>query len=140
MPKRTCKSARPMNLTSFIMHRKNPGEAVARARFCSYRRWAKIRKVPFKLTFEQFKTIVAKPCCYCGRPPEPVSMPKRHGSFICNGIDRVKNQLGYTMRNSAPCCRWCNQAKSNFTLEEFLEHIKRIWAHSASKSEISSLG
>jgi hypothetical protein len=44
-------------------------------------------------------------------------------AFLHNGIDRLDNALGYTTANSVPCCKPCNQAKNDRSVDEF-----RDWA------------
>lgn len=68
----------------------------------------------FLLTKEQFKSIILLPCKYCGEKIER------------RGIDRMDNNKGYTMENSAPCCKMCNYMKKNYLVENFLQHIKKI--------------
>lgn len=46
-----------------------------------------------------------------------------------NGIDRVDNTQGYTLANAVPCCKRCNQLKSDMQLKEFLSQIERILSH-----------
>lgn len=87
----------------------------------SYKTKAKARNYEFLLDMEQFNTIINMNCHYCNAMPK-ISMGYRH-----NGIDRVDNTKGYTSVNVVPCCKWCNQAKSTMTLEEFKTWIKAIY-------------
>lgn len=75
---------------------------------------AKKKGNEFLLTKEQFEKLISKPCKYCGEIIER------------RGIDRIDNNLGYTLENSAPCCKMCNYMKRDYKLEEFLNHIKKI--------------
>jgi hypothetical protein len=43
-----------------------------------------------------------------------------------NGIDRADNALGYTVENSVSCCKICNIAKRDLTIEEFIFWGKRL--------------
>ena len=43
-----------------------------------------------------------------------------------NGIDRLNSIIGYTIENCVPCCEKCNLMKSNYSENEFLDHIERI--------------
>ncbi len=72
------------------------------------------------LTRAQAAELFAKPCHYCGYSG------KRKVRFdgilrvtYCNGIDRVDSSIGYTPHNTVPCCRTCNIAKSDLTVEQF---------------------
>lgn len=54
--------------------------------------------------------------------------PENKIDFIYNGLDRVDNTKSHTKENCVPCCKYCNYAKRNLTIEEFftlLENIKR---------------
>ena len=65
------------------------------------------------LTLEEFASLMSKSCVYCGE-----------GGNL--GIDRIENSKGYTKENSAPCCKMCNYMKKNYTLQDFLAHVKKI--------------
>lgn len=94
-----------------------PGkEAWLNAVWQNYTRGAKDRGLPFELTLEQVEDLVGRPCVYCGEPPR-------------NGIDRIDSSLGYTVANSAPCCKVCNFMKSTLQVEQFLAHVRKISRH-----------
>ena len=46
-----------------------------------------------------------------------------------NGIDRVDSSKGYTLDNCVPCCSICNTMKLNYTLQEFSDHITKVYNH-----------
>ena len=49
--------------------------------------------------------------------------------FNYNGIDRVDNKIGYTLKNCVTCCKYCNNAKKDNDVDEFkewLEYVKTI--------------
>lgn len=69
------------------------------------------------ITLDEFKQIVVQTCVYCG------------DKNTSKGIDRVDNDLGYTVENSKSCCKRCNYMKNNRTVTEFLFHIQKIWNH-----------
>jgi hypothetical protein len=76
----------------------------------NYRCGAKDRNLEFKLTKEQFHSIVQENCFYCDK--EPSSKLKKHDQiFYYNGIDRVDNDKGYLITNCVPCCKSCNSKK-----------------------------
>jgi hypothetical protein len=62
----------------------------------------------FLITKEQFMDLWQKPCYYC------------NGSIPTIGIDRVNNDVGYTVDNIVPCCTRCNLAKRNLSKPEFI--------------------
>jgi hypothetical protein len=80
-----------------------------------YRANASRRGIPWNLTMGQFKRLVMKPCTYCGDTKVPM------------GIDRRVSGVGYVYKNCSPCCRWCNQAKSNRTVKQFKEWVRRVY-------------
>src|SRR5258708_34984678 len=85
--------------------------------FKLYVRNASRRKHHFFLTSEEFKTLVAQPCFYCGEHEEP------------RGVDRWKNEVGYVFNNCRPCCGVCNKAKLKLDGPIFVEHFQRMADH-----------
>ena len=69
------------------------------------------------ISIKEFENIVNKPCIYCGESE------KRRG------VDRIDNTIGYTIENSAPCCKICNRMKLIMSVSEFFDHIKKIYLH-----------
>lgn len=111
-----------------------PGdEASFNQLFCAYQINAKTRGYDFSLTRGQFRTISVKNCTYCGLYPLPRYAKNRAVidvvPFVCNGIDRIDNHVGYTFENSVPCCELCNYMKRGLSAAEFLNHVKRIVSH-----------
>jgi hypothetical protein len=101
-----------------------------------YRRYkytAKRKSIPFLLSSDQFKQFIFQDCSYCGAKPK-LSIMKIGGNagrktvkqLTYNGIDRVDNNIGYTVSNCITCCSFCNGAKSDFSLEEFRIWIKQL--------------
>lgn len=84
---------------------------------------AKEFKRPMTLTLAQFSKLRGLPCYYCGQ-----KLPE-----VGYGIDRLNNDLGYTIKNSIPCCSFCNKAKSQHSSDKFLSHIEAIYNHSIKK-------
>ncbi len=104
------------------------GAAAQRDLFRQYKKSAKVRKLDFYLTLEQFLKLTSKRCFYCNI--EPLQTHKNshwNGSYLYNGLDRRNNQLGYTIKNAVPCCKRCNIAKMDTTEKEFLAHVKQIY-------------
>lgn len=73
----------------------------------------------FKLTFEQFETLVKQPCNYCGCIQEK--------GF--NGVDRVDSGKGYLLNNVVSCCYICNRMKGAVDNISFLQKIEHILSH-----------
>ena len=67
----------------------------------------------FTLTRNQFNQLRARHCYYCGL----------HNA---NGIDRVYPAIGYTPRNSVPCCKTCNYAKNDLHPATYISHMANI--------------
>ena len=110
--------------------RLNNGEALSRRVFHYYKRNAKRRDKEFKLTLAECLNLFSQNCYYCGIEPNTIITHKElFGEFKYNGIDRVHNDLGYTLANCVPCRKQCNIAKNIMSENEFLMFIKRIYNH-----------
>lgn len=104
----------------------------AKRQYQSSRRWTVIVSVCklknkrqaarnlLNLTKEQFLAWADlesnKTCAYCGT----TDLGKGHG------VDRLDSSKPYELDNIVACCKLCNQAKNKLTLEEFINHIKKI--------------
>lgn len=94
-----------------------------------YQRHALNRGFDFLLSRDQVNQIVRQNCKYCGTPPSNFKTIKTSiAPFPYNGIDRVDSKKDYTIDNVVPCCSICNNAKSNLSLESFIDWIKRLRA------------
>lgn len=82
----------------------------------------------FSLTREQFQKLITGNCVYCGSRPSSIvrARGKYQKDFYYNGIDRIDNDVGYTLENSASCCSTCNLMKRGWSVDAFLEHIRKI--------------
>jgi hypothetical protein len=95
---------------------------------------SKKQMLDFSLPFKRFELLSHNPCEYCTRPPSSTFRahikwgPKRgctgncSEAFYYHGLDRVKNENGYFVENSVPCCGSCNRAKKDLTIQEFVTH------------------
>ena len=98
-----------------------------------YRRNAKERGLPFELTEEEFFTLIKQSCYYCNNEPNNVMRLNYYNKqepercYIYNGIDRIDNSKGYIKGNVVTCCKTCNWAKRDMSLEQFKNWIKRIY-------------
>lgn len=81
----------------------------------TYRNDCKRDNRVFALPRELFDDLITDVCFYCGIQPNPV-----------NGIDRVDSSIGYVEDNVVTACRYCNRAKSDQSMEEFISRCKRI--------------
>lgn len=100
-----------------------------------YKKHAKDRGFTFDLDYDYFKELTKGNCHYCGIKPIQVYQLKnpktgkiRSGVPITyNGIDRVDSSKGYFNDNVVTCCKICNRAKSNLSLDDFKDWIGRIY-------------
>jgi len=95
--------------------------------YSRYKTSAKKRHREFKLSREQFVSLVTQNCFYCNAPPSNMikdALYKNHTLY--SGIDRVDNKKGYTIENCVPCCTICNKMKSAMGCDDFINHIKLI--------------
>jgi hypothetical protein len=98
-----------------------------------YRGSAKANNRSFELTDEVFSKLVTSPCDYCGRLPERTLPPSRtrkyanYATFRWNGIDRIDSAKGYVEDNVVPCCKPCNELKSNKSRDKFLRLVETIY-------------
>lgn len=86
-------------------------------KYSVYKLSAKVRKIQFALTLEQFKQFWQQPCSYCG------------SDLTTIGLDRVDNSIGYTLTNVVPCCITCNRMKMTLPVEQFVTHIRKLFNH-----------
>jgi hypothetical protein len=90
-------------------------EAHIRHRFLMYKNNSKKVDRVFEITEKQFTNIVKASCEYCG-----------YISKTINGIDRLDNNIGYIFENSVACCSMCNYMKHSYTVNEYIEHCKKV--------------
>lgn len=81
--------------------------------FSEYKTGAKKREHVFELSFEQFESLVKKPCYYCGKDK-------------AMGLDQIIAGKGYALNNIVPCCTMCNRMKLNYSQKAFLQQCRRI--------------
>lgn len=110
-------------------NRRGLGVAAKSYRLRVYKKKARIRKLPFKLSNKKFFELTQESCHYCGINPYRSSMTKGnhfYGDFIYNGIDRIDSTKGYTINNCVPCCSMCNKGKCDSSYKEFIHHLDQI--------------
>jgi 5-methylcytosine-specific restriction endonuclease McrA len=92
-----------------------------------YKRNAQTRNIYWELTDIEVGRLILAPCFYCGITggTETILVGSKR-TIRNNGIDRLDNTKSYTTENSVSCCKNCNLAKHEQTLEEFKEWIKRL--------------
>ena len=120
------------------------GESGLNMLYLNYKRGATNRKYSFELTKEEFSMLTKRNCVYCGMEPNSIMKQGigsnvgviKHSSYTYNGVDRIDNTKGYTLENSATCCKICNIAKANMSLIEWQEWCDRFVNFQNSKKMI----
>lgn len=117
-----------------LMFERRLGDAVFKIILRNILTDCKIRGHDFDLDLDDIKRVSILPCTYCGREPyeKKCRYQKKRSKaeddcLILNGIDRIIPSLGYTKNNIAPCCKYCNRAKSDLSVDEFKNLIKLIY-------------
>lgn len=112
-------------------------------RFCRnhyniYIQNAKVRKIKFDLTIEEFSSIVIKECFYCSHKGflNTLACKTRSISFPINGIDRRNNKDYYHISNCVPCCKFCNRLKLASNEDQFHEWLDNIKQYNKKESEV----
>lgn len=94
---------------------------------------ARNRGMEFALSIDDIKELADKNCHYCGGAPERRKM--KDEIFFCNGIDRIDSSLGYIKNNCVSCCKQCNLAKLDYSVDEFLKWVVMVYRHNYKESE-----
>lgn len=116
-------------------YKSDPTEAACNDLLNRYKHSAKVRKLNFELSYEEFREITSSNCFYCGVVPSQVRNCKGcQDNYSYNGIDRIDSSLGYVVSNVVPCCGICNRAKSDLKQEDFIQYLDRIVQFAALKS------
>jgi hypothetical protein len=93
------------------------------------------RKLKFELTHTDVEELTQGNCAYCGSIPNTKLVSSKSGrtketfyyDFTYNGIDRVDNIVGYIKTNCVSCCITCNRMKTSMNVNDFYEHISKIY-------------
>ena len=118
--------------------RKGPGVSYLNHKLRRYKLDAKKRKLEWGLSKEDFLFLITQSCHYCGASPTNPKInldalntfgTKRYptGTIPHNGIDRIDNDKGYTIRNTVPCCKNCNWGKGTKTIHQFKDWIRQVY-------------
>lgn len=109
------------------------GEAIINDCYGNYKRNAARKNYEFSLTKEIFAELILSDCFYCGKAPSTLKKTEWDCLWI-NGIDRVNNNLGYTVDNCVPACSVCNYMKKSTNCDEFINQCKNIYFYSLGKN------
>lgn len=94
--------------------RSRENKNIPQSRFTTYQWGAKIRKLSFDLSLEEFMLFWNKPCYYCENEIDGI------------GLDRKDSSIGYNLNNIVPCCWRCNKSKSDQTTYQFIQMCLKI--------------
>jgi hypothetical protein len=104
------------------------GEASFNSLYKNLERRALKKQIDFDIPKDIFKILTKKNCYYCGVEPKQTSRNRKDSTqYIYNGLDRIDNNLGYTLDNVTPCCGRCNRMKNILTQDFFISHISKIY-------------
>ena len=100
--------------------------------------------ISFEITKDEFKFLITQPCYYCGDTESnccwnKYSRKKNKNTtdkLLYNGLDRIDSNLGYTKENIVPCCAFCNLAKLDYSEEEFISKVIKIYENLHKKQRI----
>ena len=97
---------------------KRKRERTAPRRWSELKQQANRRNIRLAITREHHARLIKSPCMYCAKISD----------FA--GVDRARNDEGYTPGNSVPCCTPCNMAKRDRGIGDFVAHARAIAKHS----------
>ena len=101
------------------------GQSALNKLITAYKRSAELRNKEYLLTEEQATKLFKDVCFYCGVEPSNL-MITAGGDYAYTGIDRIDNDLNYTVNNCVSCCLICNRMKQKMNKDDFLIHVKKI--------------
>lgn len=90
------------------------------------------------MPFQDFYEMSQLNCYYCNKEPsnkQNVATSKssekfcKEATFIYNGLDRVDNNLGHSKENCVPCCKICNYAKRERSVEDFKSWVLKTYRY-----------
>jgi hypothetical protein len=103
------------------------GESLRKRVITQYRFNAKNRGLSFELTESEIINLFKQRCHYCGiQPSKTITRDGLYGEFTYNGIDRLNNDIGYTVDNCVTCCSKCNYIKGKMSDIELTDWIRRV--------------
>lgn len=113
-----------------VVHSITPSGAEV-SRFNGYIDASRRRGIEHLIGCSLFASYFRMPCAYCGMPPSG----KGYGGSRHSGVDRVDNEVGYEAGNLLPCCSWCNYAKRDMSLLDFIAWASRLQAYQATLTQ-----
>jgi hypothetical protein len=89
------------------------------ASYIDYKNRAVKKNLDFVLSRDEYLCLITQDCYLCG---------KNSNSHHLNGIDRIDNNMGYSMDNVKSCCANCNYMKKNYILEDVFKKFMDIYS------------
>ena len=86
---------------------------------------ARVRGLDFQIEIDVFESLTKAPCFYCGEAPSQLKS-SAFDSYLANGIDRLDNNIGYSLDNCVSCCWNCNTMKRCMSVRDFIETCRKI--------------
>ena len=106
-----------------------------RTRLNLLRSSAKSRGLNINLDIAKYQYLIDNGCEFCG-----IDLINEKG--YC--LDRVDNKKGYNIKNIVACCKVCNRAKNNMSVEDFFQWVNKISNHNRIqiniRNKLESLG
>lgn len=99
----------------------------------SYKSGARKRNLEFQLSLDKFINLISQNCFYCNSKPN-----NNYRELLYNGIDRLDNNIGYNIENCVPCCWLCNRIKLSLNIEDFANHIKKVYTNMVNQGTLPS--
>lgn len=98
-----------------------------------------------EMNFDDFYELSQQNCFYCGVEPSNIAnAPKSDkkaslktielADFKYNGLDRLDNSKLHSKENCVPCCKYCNYAKRERTIQDFKNWIINIYKYFIEKN------
>lgn len=81
---------------------------------------ARKRGLNVNLDLNKYQALIDLGCTYCGK-----DLSNENG--YC--LDRLDSSKGYNLFNVVGCCKICNRAKSDMTVEAFIDMATRVSNH-----------
>lgn len=88
------------------------------------------------ISFEDFLKLSQLNCFYCNEPPSNIANSftsarsskenKKIANFTYNGLDRINNLRSHCIDNVVTSCKYCNYAKRERSLNEFIVWIENL--------------
>jgi hypothetical protein len=107
---------------------KDPTTAPFNRAVRQYKRNARVRNTSWALTNEECRVLFDAACFYCGRIGVNATKGE-YSAYRHNGIDRIDTATGYTRSNVVACCGTCNRAKSDMSVDAFIDWLACVTSH-----------